>query len=51
MRHAFLTASTWLVGDPRRLTMVVLVALTVLAVTLAVLPGDVAQALEITSGS
>jgi len=39
------------IGDPRRLTMVVLVALTVLAVTLAVLPGDVAQALEITSGS
>jgi len=51
MKRAFLTVSTWLVGDPRRLTLVALVALTVLAVTLAVLPGDVAQAVEITSGS
>mgnify|MGYP005834650491 CR=1 FL=1 len=51
MKRAMWTATTWVIGDPRRLTMVVLVALTVLAVTLAVLPGDVAQALEITSGS
>jgi hypothetical protein len=51
MKRAFLTVSTWLVSDPRRLTLVALVALTVLAVTLAVLPGDVAQAVEITSGS
>jgi hypothetical protein len=51
MKRAFLTATNWVLGDPRRLTVVVLVALTVLAVTLAVVPGDVAQAVEITSGS
>ncbi len=51
MKRAFLTTTNWLLSDPRRLTVVVLVALTVLAVTLAVVPGDVAQAVEITSGS
>jgi hypothetical protein len=51
MKRAFLTVSVWLTSDPRRLTVVTLVALTVLAVTLAVVPGSVAQAVEITSGS
>ncbi len=51
MKRAFLATTNWLLGDPRRLMVVALVALTVLAVTLAVLPGDVAQAVEITSGS
>jgi len=46
MKHTFFKAANWLVGDPRRI-----VVLTVLAVALAVVPGNVALAGEITSGS
>jgi len=51
MKSALFTATNWLACDPRRIVTVAFVVLTVLAVTLAVLPGDVALALEITSGS
>jgi hypothetical protein len=51
MKSVLFTATNWLAGDPRRVVMVTLVVLTVLAVTLALLPGNVALAGEITSGS
>ncbi|MEB2287741.1 MAG: hypothetical protein OZ934_06505 [Anaerolineae bacterium] len=51
MKHTFLRAANWLVSDPRHAVTVALVVLTVLAVTLAMVPGTPALALEITSGS
>jgi hypothetical protein len=51
MKHTFFKAANWLAGDPRRMVVVTLVVLTVLAVTLALVPGNVALAGEITSGS
>ncbi len=51
MKSALFTAANWLAGDPRRVVMVTLVVLTVLTVTLALVPGNVALAGEITSGS
>ncbi|MCZ7538975.1 MAG: hypothetical protein M5U29_03470 [Anaerolineae bacterium] len=51
MKHTFFKAANWLAGDPRRIVTVALVVLTVLAVTLALVPGTPALAGEITSGS
>ncbi|MEP0764655.1 MAG: hypothetical protein HRF48_18150 [Chloroflexota bacterium] len=51
MKSALFTATNWLVCDPRRIAVVTIVVLTVLAVALAVVPGNVALAGEITSGS
>jgi len=51
MKHTFFKAANWLASDPRHAVTVAFVVLTVLAVTLALVPGDVALALEITSGS
>jgi hypothetical protein len=51
MKHSFFKVANWLAGDPRRVVMVTLVVLTVLTVALALLPGSVALAGEITSGS
>ncbi|MCZ7538973.1 MAG: hypothetical protein M5U29_03460 [Anaerolineae bacterium] len=51
MRSALFTATNWLACDPRRIVTVALIVLTVLAVTLALVPGTPALALEITSGS
>ncbi|MBP8973862.1 MAG: hypothetical protein KBH93_08285 [Anaerolineae bacterium] len=51
MKHTFLKAANWLACDPRHAMTVALVVLTVLAVTLALVPGTPALALEITSGS
>ncbi len=51
MKHTFFKVANWLAGDPRHAVMVALVVLTVLVVTLALVPGNVALAIEITSGS
>ncbi len=51
MKNSLFAFANWFACDPRRVVMVVLVVLTVLAITLAVVPGDVALAGEITSGS
>ncbi len=51
MKRAFLGVTNWFACDPRRVVVVVMVVLTVVALTLAVVPGNVALAGEITSGS
>lgn len=50
MKHSLFALGTWLMADPRRTLVIAFVILTVLAVTLAVVP-DQAFAGEITSGS
>ena len=51
MKHTFFKAANWLASDPRHAVTVAFVVLTVLAVTLALVPGDVALALEIACGT
>ncbi|MBI5960085.1 MAG: hypothetical protein HY866_15200 [Chloroflexi bacterium] len=51
MKNAFAFLMSWFLSDPRRLFTIVFVIVMVLTLTLAVAPGGVAFAEDITSGS
>ena len=51
MKKTLFGITNWFACDPRRVVVVALVIITVVAVTMAVVPGHVALAGEITSGS
>jgi hypothetical protein len=51
MKRTVLGVTNWFACDPRRVVVIVMVVLTVVALTLAVVPNHIALAGEITSGS